>query len=137
VFVDRYTGWPGVPMDATGFGITKFLVKLCEDYGVPVSCTIKDYGIHHRISSVTNPHTNARAEFGIKTVKRMLRVNVLARGTLDRAVVSRALLQLRSTPDRDTKLSSAKALSLWERAQRLLAKAGVCPDGGHVDNPGR
>ena len=40
----------------------------------------------------------------------MLRVNMSARGTLDRARVSRALLQLRNTPDRDTKLSPAKAL---------------------------
>jgi hypothetical protein len=31
-------------------------------------------------------------------------------GTLDRAAVSRAVLQLRNTPDRDTKLSPAKAL---------------------------
>jgi hypothetical protein len=38
VFVDRYTGWPGVIMGATGFDITKFLAKLCEDYRVPVSC---------------------------------------------------------------------------------------------------
>jgi hypothetical protein len=26
--------------------------------------------------------------------------------------------------------------SPWERAHRLLSKAGVCPDGGHVDEPG-
>ena len=43
-------------------------------------------------------------------MKRLLRDNVSARGTLDRAAVSRALLQLRKTPDRDTKLSPAKAL---------------------------
>ena len=35
VFVDRYTGWPGVFCD-----VTKFLARLCEDYGVPVSCTL-------------------------------------------------------------------------------------------------
>jgi hypothetical protein len=65
VFVDRYIGWPGVIMGATGFEVTKVLAKLCEDYGVPVSCTsngglnltarvvedmMKDYGIHHRMS---------------------------------------------------------------------------------------
>jgi hypothetical protein len=37
VFVD--TGWPGVFVGATGFDVTKFLARLCEDYGVPVSCT--------------------------------------------------------------------------------------------------
>jgi hypothetical protein len=39
VFVDRYTGWPVVIMSTTGFDVTKFLAKLCIDYGVPVSCT--------------------------------------------------------------------------------------------------
>jgi hypothetical protein len=39
----------------------------------------------------------------------MLRDNVSAR-TLDRAIVSRTLLQLRNSPDRNTKLSQAKAL---------------------------
>ena len=33
---------------------------------------MEDYGIHRRISSVANPHANVRAEFGVKTVKRML-----------------------------------------------------------------
>ena len=33
---------------------------------------------------------------------------------MDRAWVSRALLQLRNTPDRDTKLSPAKALYVRE-----------------------
>ena len=62
-----------------------------EEYGVPVSCTsdggpnltaksvedmMAEYGIHHMISSVANPHANARAELGVKTVKRMLRDNV-------------------------------------------------------------
>jgi hypothetical protein len=122
VFVDRYSSCPGVCMGTTWFDVA----KLCEDYGVPVSCTsgqhpivwpyltakvvedmIKDYGIHHRIRSVSNPQANARAELGVKTVKRMLRDNVSARGTLDRAVVSRTLLQLRNTPVRDTKLPPA------------------------------
>ena len=125
VYVDRYTGWPGVYRGTKGFDVTRFLASLCEDYGVPVSCTsdggpnltakvvedmMKDYGIHHRISSVGNPHANSRAELGVKTVKRMLRDNVSANGSLDKAAVSRALLQLRNTPDRDTKLSPAKAL---------------------------
>ena len=28
VFVDRYTGWPGVFVGATGFDVTKFLARL-------------------------------------------------------------------------------------------------------------
>jgi transposase InsO family protein len=44
---------------------------------------LEDYGIHHRISSVANPHTNARAELRFKTVKRMLIDIVPAKGILD------------------------------------------------------
>jgi hypothetical protein len=71
---------------------------------------MENYGIHHRIGSVANPHKNSRAELRVKTVKRMLMDFVSAKVILDRAVVSGALLQLRNTPDRDIKLSPAKAL---------------------------
>jgi hypothetical protein len=43
---------------------------------------MEEYGIHHRISSVANPHTNARAELGVKTVKRMLMDIVPAKGIM-------------------------------------------------------
>ena len=126
-------------MGTTGFDVTKFLAKLCEDYAVPnltakvVEDMMEDYGIHHRISSVANPHKNAGAELGVKTVKKMLLDIVSAKGILDRDVVSRTLLQLRKTPDRDRKLPPAKAL--YERALRDFLP-WVCPDGGHVDEPG-
>ena len=68
------------------------------------------YGIQHRVSSVANPHANCRAELAVKTVKRMIRENVGMSGKLDQAKMSRALLQLRNTPDRDTGLSPAVAL---------------------------
>jgi hypothetical protein len=71
---------------------------------------MEDYGIHHRISSVANPHANARAELGVKTVKRMLRDNMSQNGGLDMAKLPRALLQLRNTPDLDTKRSPAQCL---------------------------
>ena len=48
---------------------------------------MEDYGIHNRISP-------ARAELRVKTVKRMLIDIVSAKGILNRALVSRALLQL-------------------------------------------
>ena len=96
-----------------------------QHYGVPVRCTsdggpnltavcvekmMTAYGIQHRIISVGNPHTNSRAELGVMTVKRMLRDNVGADGSPDRAGISRALFQLCNTPDRDTKLFPANAL---------------------------
>ena len=36
--VDRYKGWPGVFTGGTRFDVTRLLARLCEDYGVPVSC---------------------------------------------------------------------------------------------------
>ena len=125
VFVDKYTGWPGVYSGSTKFDTTRFLARLCEDYRVPVSCTLDGitnltakavedmmnaYGILRRISSLANPHSNARAELGVKTVKRMLRNNVSSTWKLNKAKFSRALLQLRNTPDRDTRMSPAMAL---------------------------
>ena len=71
---------------------------------------MKDYGISHRLCSVAKPHANCRAELGVKTVKRMLKDNVMYTGDLDTANFSRALLQYRNTPDRDTRLSPAIAL---------------------------
>jgi hypothetical protein len=71
---------------------------------------MQTYGIHHRVFSVANPHANTRAELGVKTVKRLLRENVTIHGKLESAKFSRALLQYRNTPDRDTKMSPAMAL---------------------------
>ena len=79
----------------------------------------------------------------MKTVKRLLRDNTRAFGTIDTARFSRALLPLRNTPDRDTKKLPAQVLfgrplqdflpspkrklmgELWERLadQRALALA--------------
>ena len=66
--------------------------------------------------SVASPHTNARAELGVKTVKRMLMDIVSAKGILGRAVVSRTLFPLRNNMYRDSKLSPAKPL--YERELR-------------------
>ena len=52
----------------------------------------------------------AEQSFQLKSVKRMISENVGMSGKLDQAKMSRALLQLRNTPDRDTGLSPAVAL---------------------------
>ena len=100
VFVDRYTGWPGVLTGTLASDVATFIANLCEEYGVPESITsdgrpnltarsveelMNAYGIYHRVSSVTNPHANALAELGVKQMKRLLRMNVGAYGTLDTA----------------------------------------------------
>ena len=125
VFVDRFTGWPGVYTGSAATDVVSVLSNICEDYGVPRTCTtdggppytsekvkkmMATYGIGHRLCSVGNPHANCRAELAVKSVKRMLRDNITAAGTLDRVKFSRALLTYRNTPDRDTGMSLAVAL---------------------------
>ena len=125
VFVDRYSGWPGMICGTQAKDVVSFLASLCQSYGCPETITtdgasnltakvvedmLKVYGIKHRISSVANPHANSRAELGVKTIKRMLRDCVGKFGKLDGPKFSRALLTLRNTPDRDTRLSPAACL---------------------------
>ena len=125
VFVDRFTGWPGVYIGGAASDVVTVLSKICEDYGVPRTCTtdggppytsekvkkmMATYGIGHRLCSVGNPHANCRAELAVKSVKRMLRDNITMTGNLDRVKFSRALLTYRNTPDRDTGMSPAMAL---------------------------
>ena len=66
---------------------------------------MKNYGIRHRVSSAYNPHSNCRAEVGVKTIKRMLRDNIDADGDISNSRFLAAILQYKNTPDRDTKLS--------------------------------
>ena len=103
VYVDRYTGWPGVYMGSKAADVVTFLTNLCQDYGCPETVTtdgapnlcaksvedmMKQYGIKRRVSSVANPHANSRAELGVKTVKRLLRENTGKFGHLNVAKVS-------------------------------------------------
>ena len=99
--------------------------KLFQDVGVPESLTtdggstylstqfqqfLRSYKVHHRVSSVAYPHGNTRSEVAVKSAKRLLRSNMNDRGDLNTVAVTRALLEYRNTPDRDTGLSPAQLL---------------------------
>ena len=80
---------------------------------------------------VANPHRNARAELGVKTVKRMLMDIVSAKGILGRALVSRTLFPLRNNMCRGSKMSALMG-EMWmtlvdarETAQSHRASVGT------------
>ena len=51
--------------------------------------------MHHRLSSVAFPHSNCRAEIGVKTRKWLITDNTGSKGELDTDAVQRAVLQYR------------------------------------------
>lgn len=71
------------------------------------------WNVRHRVSSVSFPQSNSRAEVAVKTAKRLLMSNTGPTGNLDHDYFLRAILQLRNTPDRDCNLSLAQIIFGW------------------------
>ena len=128
VIVDRFSGWLsvyGCGMNASAkqlienlkvhfstFGISR---ELASDQGSQftageTSKFLEAWGCSQRLSSAYYPHSNTRAELGVKSAKRLLRENTGQDGSLVGDRFFRALLQHRNTPDPDTGLSPAQVL---------------------------
>ena len=126
VIVDRYSNWPIVERAEDGAtGLIKTLRHTFATYGIPdelssdggtefVSHTTREFlcrwGVHHRLSSVAFPHSNCRAEIGVKTIKRLISGNVGRDGAINIDAFQAAILQYRNTPDPTTKMSPAMCL---------------------------
>ena len=129
VIVDRLTGWPSVQRsrnnDSGSTGLVKLLREMFTTFGIAEELTsdggpefmahevknfLAKYGVRHRVSSVGNPHSNQRAEVGIKSMKRLIRGNLGPSGSLDDDSFAQATLQYHNTPLQSTGLLPAVAL---------------------------
>ena len=126
VAVDCYSNWPIVEENAEGskgliaalrrvFVTSGIAEELSSDEGPEFKAGttetfLRNRGVLHRVSSVANPHSNCRAELGVKTVKRLLTGSTGPGGTLNTDKFQRAMLAYRNTPDPVSKVSPAEII---------------------------
>ena len=157
IVVDRLTNWAEVRKarpktnEAGTQGLMDMFREVFRSYGVPVEISsdggpeyasrefsdfLRRWGVRHRQSAAYNAASNGRAEVAVKAVKRALRENCDANGDVDNDAVTRALLTMRNTPDRDSGQSPAQILlgrplrdtlpfhQPWERNESPVHRGG-------------
>ena len=113
VAADTLSGWLEFQQikvgtnEAGAKGLCKALRRLMVTFGVPTEISsdggpeftaqetkvfFERWGIRHRLSSVSFPSSNGRAELAVKSAKRMLMDNVGPNGSLDNDAMVRVLL---------------------------------------------
>ncbi|XP_054749714.1 uncharacterized protein K02A2.6-like [Lytechinus pictus] len=109
VIVDRFSNWFIIERSNQGAtGLISCLQMTFVTFGIPdelasdggqeftVAAThrfLKDWGVHHRLSSVAYPHSNCRAEVAVNSVKRLIMSNTSPAGALDTDTFEWAMLQ--------------------------------------------
>ena len=89
------------------------------------------YRVHHRVSSSYNPHSNLRAETGVKPVERLLQSLTSSDGSQLWSEIYQALLQYRNTPIAVFGVSPARLL-FGRRVKDLLPIKPGLPNNGRV-----
>ena len=128
VAADWLSGWLEVSQikvgtnEARAQGLCKALRRLMVTFGVPIEISsdggpelmaaetmafFRRWGIHHRLSSVSFPSSNGRAELAVKKAKCLLMDSIDVHGKLDNDKMVRALLTLSNTLGPRCKLSPA------------------------------
>ena len=128
VIVDRFSNWLTVHQVKAGAGAEVLVQRLRHHfltYGASTEIAtdgglefvsgvtqtfLRQWGVHHRLSSAYHPHSNQRAELGVKIAKRIIRDNTDGSGNLENDKFARALMSYRNTPSRDLNLSPAQII---------------------------
>ena len=123
--VDRFSNWPDLRQVNGATGLIEAYRELFATFGVPRELSsdggpeyaakvfkqfLRTYDVRHRQSSAYHPQSNGRAEVTVKSMKRLLSDNIDQSGKLNTDAITRAMLQIRNTPERDSGLSPAQIL---------------------------
>ena len=107
----------GVPEELSSDGQSTYTSQVTRDF-------LKAWGVKHRLSSSYFPHSNTRAELGVKAMKRLVRGNTGSNGELDNNTFGRALLMYRNTPMQEVGLSPGQIVLGRELRDTMPFKPG-------------